>query len=273
MPTTTDIEYIFTLPSGDREVFLFQLDSATFALIAPATSDLPDWTLLRDHCCPNCPLDPATQERCPLAVALVPVVHRLESLVSWDRVRIEVVSVERTVSHETSAQRAIGSMLNLLTSVSGCPHFACFRPMARFHLPFASHEEKIYRAASMYLLAQYFKAQDGQPGDFALNGLQEIYRNVQIVYAAIAGRLRQATDRDFMVNAVVFLDLYALAVQQSVTDSLGRLRNWFGDRHPLLPPSGDSTQPEQQPYGCRLQSTAPAARILADGRPAAGKNA
>jgi hypothetical protein len=30
------------------------------------------------------------------------------------------------------------------------------KPMARFHLPLASEEETIYRATTMYLLAQYF---------------------------------------------------------------------------------------------------------------------
>ncbi len=236
------IEYIFTLPDGSREVFLFELDPVTLELAAPPSSRLPAWTELANHRCPNCPLNPATHEHCPLAVSLVPVVHRLDGLLSWDLVRIEVVTAERTIAQQTSAQRAIGSMLGLINSVSGCPHLAYFRPMARFHLPLATREETIYRATSMYLLAQYFRAQAGQPPDFAFHGLQEIYRNVQVVNAAMVQRLRHATESDYMVNAVVFLDLYAVAVQQTITESLDGIQHWFA---PYLAPWAPPTASPQ----------------------------
>lgn len=233
MPTK-DIEYIFTLPDGSREIFLFQLDPATLELRTTQPLFLPAWTDLGEHRCANCPLDPATHARCPLAAALVPVVHRLDGLLSWDQVRIEVVGAERTIVQQTSAQRGIGSMLGLINSVSGCPHLAYFRPMARFHLPFASREETIYRATSMYLLAQYFRAHAAQSPDFDLAGLQEIYANVQVVNSAMVERLRHATESDYMVNAVVFLDLYAVAVQQTIGDQLDGIRHWFD--HYLTPP-------------------------------------
>lgn len=236
------IEYIFTLPGGSREVFLFELDEVTFELAAPQLQRLPAWTELNDHRCPNCPLDPATHLRCPLAASLVPVVHRLDGLLSWDLVRVEVVTAERTISQQTSAQRAIGSMLGLINSVSGCPHLAYFRPMARFHLPLANREETIYRATSMYLLAQYLRAQNGESPDFAMQGLQEIYSNVQVVNAAMVRRLRHATETDYIVNAMVFLDLYALAVQHTITDSLDGIRHWFA---PYLTPLAPPTDPTQ----------------------------
>lgn len=232
------IEYIFTLPDGSREVFLFELDPVTLELAMPQSSRLPDWTDLKNHRCANCPLNPATHEHCPLAVSLVPVVRRLDGLLSWDLVRIEVVTAERTISQQTSAQRAIGSMLGLINSVSGCPHLAYFRPMARFHLPLATREETIYRATSMYLLAQYFRAQAGRTPDATFHGLQEIYRNVQVVNAAMVQRLRHATESDYMINAVVFLDLYAVAVQQTITESLDGIHHWFA---PYLAPSAPPT--------------------------------
>ena len=133
-------------------------------------------------------------------------------------------------------------MLGLLNAVSGCPHLAYFRPMARFHLPLASREETIYRATSMYLLAQYFRSHNDQPPDFALHGLQEIYRNVQEVNASMVQRLRHATETDYMVNAVVFLDLYAMAVQQTIVDSLDGIRHWF---FPYLTPFAPPTEPTQ----------------------------
>jgi hypothetical protein len=41
-------------------------------------------------------------------------------------------------------------------ATSGCRYTAYFKPMARFHLPFANEEETAYRAISMYLLSQRF---------------------------------------------------------------------------------------------------------------------
>ncbi len=81
---TKEIEYIFTLPNGAREVFLLQLDAVTLELAASRPIYLPAWTALENHRCANCPLNPATHERCPLAACLVPVVHRLGDLLSWD---------------------------------------------------------------------------------------------------------------------------------------------------------------------------------------------
>ena len=237
---TKDIEYIFTLPDGTREVFLLQFDPKTLELATPQAIFMPAWTELKSHRCAHCPLNPATHERCPLAASLVPVVRRLSSLLSWDLIRLEVITTERTITQQTSAQRAIGSMLGLINAGSGCPHLAFFRPMARFHLPLASSEETIYRATSMYFLAQYFRSKQGLEPDYSFRGLQEVYTNVQTVNATMVERLRAATAADYMVNAVVFLDLYAIAVQRTITDSLDAYRHWFA---PFLSPSAPPSEP------------------------------
>jgi hypothetical protein len=235
-----EIEYIFTLPDGNREVFLFAHEATSMDLTGPQAIFLPYWTELDYHRCPNCPLNSGTHPRCPLAACLVPIVHRLGNLLSWDQVRVEVVSDDRTVSIQTSAQQAIGSLIGLINATSGCPHLAYFRPMARFHLPFASRDETIYRATSMYLLAQFFRGREGYNPDFTLRGLQDIYRNVQIVNSAMVDRLRNATIGDYMVNAVVFLDLYAMAVQMTITDTLEDVRHWFTPYLKPLPPSPEA---------------------------------
>jgi len=84
--------------------------------------------------------------------------------------------------------------------------------MARFHLPFADVDETLYRATSMYLLAQYFRQQEGKAGDFELEGLKHIYDNIQLVNAAVADRLRAATKTDATVNAIIILDTFAQAI-------------------------------------------------------------
>ena len=45
--------------------------------------------------------------------------------------------------------------------------------MAQFHLPLANDSETIYRAASMYLLAQYFLKREGRDADLEIEGLKK----------------------------------------------------------------------------------------------------
>jgi hypothetical protein len=75
-----------------------------------------------------------------------------DRIISYDTIRLDVTTRERFISQDTTAQRGISSLLGLLIATSGCPHTRFLRPMARHHLPFASCEETLYRAASMYAL-------------------------------------------------------------------------------------------------------------------------
>ena len=118
-------------------------------------------------------------------------------------------------------------MMGLVIATSGCPHAAFFKPMARFHLPLASKEETIFRATSMYLLAQYFLNQSGKSADLELKELSMIYDNMQVVNLAIAERLRAATITDSSINAIVILDNYAKSLPFAIEKSLQDIRYLF----------------------------------------------
>jgi hypothetical protein len=117
--------------------------------------------------------------------------------------------------------------MGLLIATSGCPHTEYFKPMARFHLPLASRDETDYRAASTYLLAQYFIQREGREADFQLEGLKKIYDNIQQVNHSVAERLRAASKADSPVNAIVILDTYARAVPFMLEDSLDYIKYLF----------------------------------------------
>lgn len=117
--------------------------------------------------------------------------------------------------------------MGLVIAASGCPHTAFFGPMARFHLPLASEDETTYRAASMYLMAQYFLKKEGHEADLDLKGLTEIYRNIQVVNAYVVKRLRTATKKDSSLNAIVLLDMYAKTLSYAIEESLEGLRYLF----------------------------------------------
>ena len=224
---TFNIQYKFTLPDTSSETFNLQFDPEDLVLLNNMPSTLPSWTDLDFFQCPNCVLDPDLYTYCPLSANLVSIVRRFKGLLSFDKVTIDVSTAERTVSQKTTVQRGISSLMGLIIATSGCPHTAFFRPMARFHLPLSSKQETIYRATSMYLLAQYFLNKEKNQADLELDGLKQIYENAQIVNISIAERLRAASDSDSSVNAITLLDMYAQSLPFAISDSLEDIKYLF----------------------------------------------
>jgi hypothetical protein len=221
------IQYCFTLENGIKKVIDLQIDTKNLDLIISNRNQLPSWANLDFHQCPNCTLTTKTHQYCPLAVSLADIVKEFEDLISYDRVHLDVITMERKVSQNTTAQKGICSLMGLVMATSGCPYIAFFKPMARFHLPLANENETIYRSTSMYLLAQYFLKNDGKDSDFQLKGLKKIYENLQIINTAIAKRLTSGTKTDSSLNAIVLLDLFARALPRVIEDSLENVRYLF----------------------------------------------
>lgn len=222
------IRYRFMLPDKTREVLTLALDARSLTLdIQVDPVDLPPWTRLDFETCPNCTLDRTLHEHCPLAVGLIPIVRGFAHILSYDDLVVEVITRERVITGETTAQRAISSFMGVVFATSGCPRTLFFRPMARFHLPLATQEETVYRACATYLLSQYFVAQQGREPDYSLAGLREVYREMQTVNLAVAERLRAADSSDSSVNALVMLDMFARAVPYVIEDALDELRYMF----------------------------------------------
>ena len=221
------IRYEFMLPDGAQALFDLTIDGETLQLQTDTPESRPEWTQLDYHQCSNCPLNVDKQPYCPPAAEIAEMVTRFEGLISFDEIDVKVTSAERTITQKTTAQRGISAMMGLVMATSGCPHTAFFRPMARFHLPLASEEETIYRVTSMYLLAQYFRRQSQLQSESSLDGLTEIYKNMQIVNIAMAERLRSATETDSSVNAVILLDTYAQALPFVIEESLEEIRYLF----------------------------------------------
>jgi hypothetical protein len=221
------IQYRFRLPDGSEEIFRIHIDAQRLELVGNMPDTLPAWTILHFHQCPHCPVTADKQPNCPIAVNLVNIVTRFDHLLSYEQTHIDITTAERIVSQDTTVQEGISSLMGLVMATSGCPHTAFFKPMARFHLPFASEEETIYRAASTYLLAQYFAKKEGWNADLELEGLTEIYQNMHIVNTSMEERLRGASERGSTLNAIVFLDMYALTLQHVIQGALEELRYLF----------------------------------------------
>ena len=221
------IKYRFKFPDGTQEVFDLELDALNLELVVSIPESPPQWTDLDFHQCPNCPLDSSIHQKCPLMMHFIDIVDRFDHILSYDEIRLEVVMDERSVSSSITAQKGLSSLVGIVITASGCPHTKFFKPMLRFHLPLSSASETIYRAASMYLLAQYFIFKEAKKADFELHGLEEIYNNMHLINVAIAERLRVASKTDALVNAIILLDMFTGTIPSVIEDSLEELKYLF----------------------------------------------
>lgn len=221
------ITYRFVLTDKEIEIPI-QLDGESLLLKRDEPErEFPQWVDLEYHCCENCTLSRNEHSHCPVMVNLYEVQKEFDTIMSYEEVSLEVLTKDRTVIQNTTAQRALSSLVGLIMATSGCPHTQFFKPMARFHLPLANKDETLFRATSMYLLAQYIRAHKGLEPDFELTGLSDIYHNMETVNAAIAERLREASKADATANAVILLDLFAKIVPLVIDKSLEKIEYLF----------------------------------------------
>ncbi len=125
---------------------------------------------------------------------------------------------------ETTAQQAMSSVLGLIMATAGCPWTDRFRPMARFHLPFASEVETVYRSVSMFLLARELAGTSHAQGFAAL---EELYENLHVVNRDMSRRLGAATRTDPAQNAMALLDAYTTLLPAALESSLEELKPLF----------------------------------------------
>lgn len=226
MTTSQDevITYRFHLASGIEDIVL-RFDAADFSLRQGADAPNAEWARLDFHQCDNCPLKLADSLDCPFARAMVGFVTRFDQFYSYEEAEIEVITKSRTVIARKPLQHGMASLVGLIGATSGCPHLSFFRPMARYHLPFARDDETLYRVFSMHLLGSYLRG-EADPGD-ALARLSALNLAATKVNEAMAERLRAAVAKDVVLNAVIVLDCFAQSVPYVIEEQLDEFRPIF----------------------------------------------
>lgn len=224
--TPLTFHYSFEFNDGPTKSFDVRLDRTTLALLDKPTTPPPDWARLETCRCANCPLT-GKVTHCPVAVNVAHVVESFKDTVSYDRALVTVRTQERTYEKATSAQRGLSSIIGIYNVTSDCPILDRLRPMVRFHLPFATIEEGMYRAISMYLTAQYFVMRRGGTPDWNLNALQRLYDGIAIVEQGLSARYRHASRNDANVNAVILLAVLGQEIRLLLQDRLQRVEEWF----------------------------------------------
>ena len=219
--------YAYRFEDGKTHKFELFLDHDTLALTMEQPEDLPDWAILTHGQCSLCPLDEDVHSYCPVAAQLSGVVEAFRNCVSHDKVGVACMVAERTYSKNTTVQMGLSPLLGIIMTTSGCPIMEQLKPMVRFHLPFASLEETIFRMVSMHLVAQYLRKQAGKTPDWTLEGLTNIYAEVSQVNNDFSERLLAAAHNDVNVNALVNLDAFAKMVPLAAESMLKKITPYF----------------------------------------------
>ena len=225
-----EFDYTFEIPEKEKMHFHIALDSKTLNYLPPAEIQTAAWAKLENGKCGNCPLNPQQHKYCPIALNLVHILPNFTDIYSFQQTTVTVKTPSRSYVAETTMQRGLGSMLGIYMVSSGCPIMAKLKPMVRYHLPFASIEETVFRAASTYLLGQYFKHKKGEKADWSLDNLALIYEEVQKVNMAMAERLRSVPAKDANINALIVLDIFAKEMPMNIEMSLKPLEYLFDEQ-------------------------------------------
>ena len=227
MTAPIKIDYSYRFQNGSTKTFNLLLDAQTLGLMLEKRPDPPLWVLLNHKKCENCPLDERKHPYCPVALNFSDIAEQFKDMLSHEKVSVIVTTDERTYSKVTTIQQGLSPLIGIIMTTSGCPVMEHLKPMVRFHLPFATLEETIFRMVSMYLMVQHYRHQDGKPVDWTLDGLVKVYATVSIVNRDFAIRLRDAAKKDANINALVNLDCFAAMLPLAAEDTLQAIKPYF----------------------------------------------
>jgi hypothetical protein len=225
---TIVIEYRFRFERGEEKVFLVHLRQTDLQLALNPAADPPAWTRL-EHCqCSNCPLQKEDVSHCPAAAGLADMIDSFKDCLSTEQAEITVAVEAREYHKRAPIQYGVSALMGLLMATSGCPVMEKLRPMVHVHLPFATIEETMYRAVSMYLLGQFFRQQHQLATDWNMEHLVKIFEDVAEVNQAFSRRLVSINPKDASLNALANLDCFAMVTSFSITkDKLKELEPLF----------------------------------------------
>jgi len=217
---TLTYHYTFLFPDGRKKEFRVGLDPQTLSLKRHSNQTPPRWARLENHKCSVCPFDEKTHPYCPVAVSLEELIDFFKDSISYEEVDVIIETPARTYTKKTSLQKGVSSLLGIYMVTTGCTVMERLKPMVRFHLPFATPEETIYRVVSMYLLSQYFKYRKGMKPDWHMQHLVKIYNDIKVVNQAFFGRLNALQLQDASLNALAILHNFANYVTFSIDENM-----------------------------------------------------
>lgn len=224
--------YQFQFTSGETAEYEILLDPDSLSMIHEIyDQQLPEWTRLTYEQCKDCPLNVKAHPHCPIAVNIMELVDTFKTVFSYHDCTVTCETAERIYLKKTSVMEGLSAIFGMIMATSDCPVMEFLKPMARFHLPFATIEETTVRTASMYLLAQYFKHRDTPGMTFDFKALENHYAKVQLVNEGLLSRINSISSEDADKNAIITLHSLSQFLSMEIDYSLGGLERIFMDRY------------------------------------------
>lgn len=224
--TEIAFSYRFDFPDNSKKRFLIKLDEETLSYNS-SNNTPPEWALLGVARCKCCKLELSEHDYCPISKNIADLVFAFKETPSHKSCLVSCISAARTCSKETTVQEGLASIMGIIMATSDCPSMAILKPMACFHLPFATVEESMYRSASAYLLRQYFSHKKGENCDFFMHRIEEHYQEVQTVNEGILKRINMTSKMDADKNAIVTLNALAQILVMEVEEDLDSFKRLF----------------------------------------------
>ena len=221
------IQYKLIFADGAEKLLELHLRADNLTTVAWAPANPPEWAALDNHKCRNCPLSSEKHAYCPAALNLASLTEDFDKLDLLDTVKLIVKTSDRAVVVSATVQKALGSFIGLLMATSGCPHAAYFRPLARFHLPLATEAETIYRAITSYAMTQFMNRQEGKDSDASLEGLVDIYADLEIVNTALSARLKTSDHDGAVAKSLMEWDVFSGMFPMRVEEVMDKMRPLF----------------------------------------------
>jgi hypothetical protein len=188
------------------------------------SEDHPEWTRLDFNQCGNCPFSAEQVSYCPAAIEFEEVAAQFAHTASIERADVWVHCDARSYYKNCDMQTMLKSLYGLLMASSACPILSRLKPLAYFHLPFATLEETVHRLVGTYLVNQYLHQYDGTAKpDWELRGIQDLYKELKVVNLALMKRIRQASKDDANVNAIQTFVSISSIVEMGIDDIVGKM--------------------------------------------------
>lgn len=221
-----EFEYLIAHDGENPVSIPIFVDKTSRCLVVIDEDNTPGWAKLDFHKCPHCTLS-SNQEYCPVARNVSHYLGKLRLGNSYEPVTITVKVASRMYVADTTAQRALGSLFGLISSLSPCPHTLPFRTMSLFHLPLANESETIVRAASLFLLKSFLDVKKGIADEVSLDAMIDAYRNLKLLNRYLVKRFQNSALHDSHVNALIILDVLARDIDTGLEDPLVTLEPFF----------------------------------------------
>lgn len=222
--------YIFDFNSPQEKKYELQIRKNDLSYVSSEFKDLPEWTKLDYHKCEHCPLNSDEHPYCPMAANISQVADHFIDEKSYRETKVGVITEERTYLKRVPLQDALFSIFGLIMATCACPHMNFLRPMARFHLPFATSAETTMRSISMFFLRKYFQGKKTGEFKYNLDELETSYENVNKVNKGICNRFQNTATGDADANAVVILDTFAQLLTGELSGDYSELEDLFNPK-------------------------------------------